>query len=134
MAGAELEVLEANQAFYRAFATRDLDAMDGLWAEAHPVACAHPGWDVLDGREDVLESWRTILGSEAAPEISCSVAQAHLLGEVAFVTCHEVLPTGLLAATNLFVRERGRWRVVHHQASPIARGQERELPPRGPAN
>jgi ketosteroid isomerase-like protein len=134
MSGAELDVLEANAAFYRAFAARDFDAMAGLWAESHPVACSHPGWDHLDGREDVLESWRGILGSAAAPAVTCSFAQAHLLGEVAFVTCHEVLPGGRLAATNLFVREGGRWRVVHHQATPIARGQERDLPADVPAN
>lgn len=134
MVGAELEVLEANGAFYRAFAARDLGAMAGLWAESHPVACAHPGWDVLDGREEVLDSWRGILGSEAAPDVSCSHAQARVLGEAAFVTCHEVVAGGRLVATNLFVREGGRWRMVHHQASPIAPGQERAPPPRGPAN
>jgi ketosteroid isomerase-like protein len=134
MAGTELEVLEANEEFYRAFAERDVDAMERLWAERHPVACAHPGWDVLDGREEVLRSWRGILGGAGAPSVSCSLAQAHVLGEVAFVTCHELLPGGRLAATNLFVREGGRWRMVHHQASPIAPGQERELPKPGPAN
>jgi ketosteroid isomerase-like protein len=134
MTGSELEVLEANEAFYRAFAGHDFDAMASLWAERHPVACAHPGWDLLDGREEVLRSWRGILGSPSAPEVACLLAQAHVLGEVAFVTCHELLPGGRLAATNLFAREDGRWRLVHHQASPIAPGQERELPPPGPAN
>jgi ketosteroid isomerase-like protein len=134
MAGHELEVLEANQAFYRAFARRDAAEMDLLWAHHHPVACVHPGWDVLDGRADVMESWEAILDSENSPEVEVSLAQAHVLGEVAFVTCHEVVEGGRLAATNVFVRELGRWRVVHHQASPIAPGQERELPPPGPAN
>jgi ketosteroid isomerase-like protein len=134
MIGSELEVLEANEAFYRAFAARDLAAMAAAWAERHPVACSHPGWDVLDGRDEVLRSWRGILASPGAPAVSCSQAQAHVLGEVAFVTCHEVLPGGTLSATNLFAREDGRWRLVHHQASPIAPGQERELAPAGPAN
>jgi ketosteroid isomerase-like protein len=131
---AELDVLEANEAFYRAFAARDPGAMARLWAESHPVACTHPGWDVLDGREEVLESWRGILGSEAAPDVSCSRAQARVLGEVAFVTCHEVLPGGRLVATNVFVREGGGWKMVHHQASPLAPGQERAAPEGGPAN
>jgi len=134
MSGVELEVLEANEAFYRAFSRHDAEAMGRLWAEAHPVACVHPGWDVLDGREDVLRSWSAILGSGGAPRITCSLAQAHVLGEVAFVTCHEVVDGGRLAATNVFVREGGRWRVAHHQASPIAPGQERAPPPAGPAN
>lgn len=134
MASVELEVLEANEAFYQAFASRDFLAMSRLWAEHHPVACVHPGWDVLDGREEVLSSFRAILGSEAAPRLSCSLAQARVLGETAFVTCHELVGGGRLAATNVFVREGGRWRIVHHQASPIAPGQERNLSLPGPAN
>jgi ketosteroid isomerase-like protein len=66
--------------------------------------------------------------------VTCSLAQAHVLGDSAFVTCHEVLPGGRLAAVNVFVREGGRWRLVHHQASPIAPGQERERPPEGLSN
>jgi len=134
MTGSELEVLEANEAFYRAFAAHDFEAMASLWAERHPVACSHPGWDVLDGRAEVLASWRAILGSPSPPTVACALAQAHMLGEVAYVTCKEILPGGHLAATNLFAREGGRWRLVHHQASPIAPGQERDLPPGGPVN
>jgi ketosteroid isomerase-like protein len=129
----ELEVLEANQGFYRAFAARDPGAMERLWAARHPVACIHPGWDVLDGREEVVASWRGILEA-GAPDLSASRAEARVLGDVAFVTCHEVLADGLLAATNVFVREDGAWRMVHHQASPIAPGQVRRTPLRGPAN
>lgn len=134
MARADLEVLEANEAFYRAFRERDAGAMDALWAEAHPVACIHPGWDVLDTRADVVASWRNILEAEGAPEVTCSAAEARVLGEVAFVTCHEVLEGGRLAATNLFVREGAAWRLVHHQATPIAPGQMKRAPRRGPAN
>jgi ketosteroid isomerase-like protein len=135
MGRAELEVLEANDGFYRAFAARDADAMAALWAEDHPVACIHPGSDVLAGRDDVIASWRAVLVPGGAPALSCAQAEAHVLGEVAFVTCHEVLREGArLAATNVFVRERGAWRMAHHQATPIAPGQVR--PPRrlGPAN
>jgi hypothetical protein len=131
---AELDVLEVNEAFYRAFAGRDAGAMDGLWAIGHPVACIHPGWDVLDGREAVLASWRRILGSDDAPEIACSLAEARVLGEVAIVTCHEAIGAGRLAATNVFVRERGAWRLVLHQASPIAPGLARAESPAGPPN
>lgn len=134
MTAAALDVLDANEEFYRAFASRDAEAMERVWAERHPVACVHPGWDVLEGREDVLESWRGILASPNAPEISCALAEAHVLGDVAVVTCHEVLEVGRFAATNVFAREGGRWRMVHHQATPIAPGHVRAMPPAGPAN
>ncbi len=129
MARADLDVLEANESFYRAVQERDPDAMDALWAEDHPVACIHPGWDVLDGRDDVVASWRNILESDGAPEITCSSAEARVLGEVAFVTCHELVEGAVLVATNVFVREEGAWRLVHHQASQLAPGQRRARPP-----
>jgi ketosteroid isomerase-like protein len=131
----ELEVLDVNDAFYRAFAARDADAMGALWAEDHPVACIHPGSDVLVGRDAVLASWRAVLVPGGAPELTCSHAEPHVLGDVAFVTCHEVIRSGgRLAATNVYVRERGAWRIVHHQATPIAPGQARPPPRVGPAN
>ena len=131
----ELDVLEANAAFYRAFAGRELDAMEAIWARRAPVACVHPGWDALDGREEVLRSWRGILGSPDAPEVRCTEAQARVLGEVAWVVCHEELAGGRLVATNLFAREDGAWRMVHHQATPMAPGQARRANrPAGPAS
>ncbi|MBV8937825.1 MAG: nuclear transport factor 2 family protein, partial [Alphaproteobacteria bacterium] len=50
-------VLAANLEFYRAFAIRDLAAMDALWARQAPVACLHPGWSALKDREAIMESW-----------------------------------------------------------------------------
>jgi ketosteroid isomerase-like protein len=134
MAKSELDVLEANEAFYRAFNGRDGDAMDRLWTDQLPAACIHPGWDILDGRQDVVRSWRAVLESPGAPVITCSHVQVRVLGEVAVVTCHEVVQGGRLAATNLFAREGGAWRMVLHQATPIAPGQVQPPPAGGPAN
>ena len=115
----EEAVLAANREFYRAFAGRDLAAMDALWARETPVACIHPGWDVLLGREPVMESWTAILGGLGAPQIRCEAPRAFVLGDGAFVVCREVLgQQGWLIATNVFAREDGVWRMVHHQAGP----------------
>jgi ketosteroid isomerase-like protein len=124
----EIEVLEANQAFYRAFAAHDADALDRAWARLAPVACVHPGWDVLDGREEVVASFRAIVESGGAPEVSCTEAQARLLGEVAYVTCHEVVSGARLVAVNIFVREEGGWRLAFHQATPMAPSHVRRRP------
>ncbi len=111
-------ILFANEAFYRAFAARDLAAMDGIWARNLPVACIHPGWGRLTGRRPVMESWRNILANPGAPAIICRDAEAHTLGEVAFVLCYEAIGATYLVATNIFAREGGAWRMVHHQAGP----------------
>ena len=117
----EEAVLAANQEFYRAFAARDLAAMDALWAGETPVACIHPGWDALVGRDPVMESWAAILGGAGAPQIRCEAPRAFLLGPSAFVICHEVLGQDRLIATNVFAREAAGWRMVHHQAGPSGR-------------
>lgn len=111
-------VLFANEAFYRAFADRDVEAMDALWARRAPVACIHPGWSALEGRATVMQSWRAIMGNPASPAIRPRAAKAYLLGEVAFVVCFEEIEGQFLLATNIFVREDGRWRIAHHQAGP----------------
>jgi ketosteroid isomerase-like protein len=111
-------VLAANEAFYRAFATHDLTAMDRLWARVADIACVHPGWAPLFGRDAVMESWAGILGNPDSPNIRCLHAQATVHGEVATVVCYEAVERGYLVATNLFVREDGAWKLFHHQAGP----------------
>ncbi len=128
---AAMDVLEANSAFYAAFAARDVEAMDALWARQAPVACAHPGWDALRGRDEVMESWRAILLG-GAPQIACTRASAQVLGDVAYVVCHEQVAGGLLVATNVFVREDGEWRICHHHAGALARAPAEEES--GPVN
>jgi hypothetical protein len=122
-------LLAANEAFYRAFAGRDADAMASLWARTVPVACIHPGWDVLTDHDAVVASWRRLLANPASPAVRCRDARAYLYGTAGFVVCHEVLPEGVLVATNVFVREDGRWRVVHHQAGPVAMAAPEPAPP-----
>ena len=94
----EDEVLAANAAFYSAFAASDAQAMDAVWARRAPVACVHPGWDALVGRDRVMQSWRRILRGGGASPITCGSAVAHLLGDAAFVTCLERLPGTTLIA------------------------------------
>jgi len=122
-------VLAANLEFYRAFAARDLAAMDGLWAQRAPVACLHPGWTPLKDRNAIIESWRGILSNPDAPRIACFDEQVFLYDNVALVVCEEELDGGTLAASNLFIREDDEWRIVHHHAGQIVR-RERRRPSR----
>jgi ketosteroid isomerase-like protein len=118
---AEAEVLAANQAFYDAFLRGDLLVIEALWASRAPVACIHPGWSALHGRAEVIESWRAILGGGSGPEVRCTHPRAAVIGDSAYVICGESIEGAELVATNLFVREDGAWKLVHHQASPVHR-------------
>ena len=110
-------ILFSNESFYLAFAKRDLGLMDDIWAEHTPVSCAHPGWGLVHGRDAVMESWHGILTASKGPfAIECHRPTAHFTGDLGYVTCYEVLNEASLLATNIFVHEKGIWKLVHHQA------------------
>ena len=113
-------LLAANDSFYRAFNQRDLEAMDMLWAQTVPVSCIHPGWNLLSGRAEVLESWEAIMSNPEQVRIVSGAATAEVIGSVAFVVCREFVGGAPLIATNMFVREGIDWRLVHHHSSPVA--------------
>jgi hypothetical protein len=113
------EILGANAAYYRAFATADFAAMTRIWADEQ-VSCIHPGWPVLVGRHAVLESWRNILRNPAMERIEFHDATAMVAGDEGRVLCVEIVGASPFAASNWFRRIAGAWRMIHHHASPIA--------------
>jgi ketosteroid isomerase-like protein len=115
----EQAVLAANQAFYDAFNARDLASLADLWAEGVPVACVHPGWAAVRGRENVLATWEAILQNPDQPRILAGAAEAFVSADFAWVLCRELVTGAPLAATNLFTRQGDRWRLVHHHSSPV---------------
>ena len=117
----------ANRAFYQALETRALDRMEAVWDVTDDVTCVHPGWHRLDGWDEVRRSWKAIFASSRAWTVSCEQVRVRVADEFASVTCVEViLPFGgkqaesaaRMQATNLFARRDGRWRMIHHHASP----------------
>ena len=122
-------VLAANAAFYHAFSTADLAAMGAIWAD-EDVSCIHPGWPVLVGRQSVLESYHKILSNPNQERIEHRNDMVLMSQDDARVFCIEIVGAMALAATNWFKRVDGAWRLVHHQASPLATlPQKPDLPP-----
>jgi ketosteroid isomerase-like protein len=113
-------VLFANEAFYRAFADRDMRAMDAAWSSRLDVACLHPGWQPLFGRAAVLESWAAILGNPQSPKIRARDAKVQMHGEIAVVVCYEEIDGQFLVASNVFVHEGQIWKMVLHQGGATA--------------
>ena len=42
-------LVQANEAFYRAFESLEVDRMRAAWRDASHVKCVHPGWMLLEG-------------------------------------------------------------------------------------
>lgn len=116
---ADDDILSANERYYQAFEAGDFPAMSNLWAE-DGVSCIHPGWPVLVGRQAILESYRAILSNPSQDPIIHHSDTVIASGTDGRVFCVELVGEGALAATNWFRLVNGVWRMVHHQASPLA--------------
>jgi len=123
----EHEVFAANQAFYQAMESLDLPKMEALWWHEDWVNCLHPGWDLISGWEDVLESWTNIFRSTLQMRVTVTRVLIHVLGDAAWVSCIENVTstyesgfeTALVESTNIFVRRQGEWRMAHHHTTPL---------------
>lgn len=127
---AEVEVLLANERFYKAFSDGDFEAMSELWAHGVPVVCFHPTAPLLVGREAVLQSWRQLLRGVSSFALRCEDAVITVVNDTAILTCYEAAgdEPAHLAATNVFVLEEGQWKMVHHHAGPLSRPIRRQGP------
>lgn len=124
----EISLLAANQAYYRAFSANDYASMSTVWGE-DDISCVHPGWPALIGRDAVLASYRDILRNPRQEPIQHRNEKTILSGTEGRVFCVEIVGEAALMATNWFRLVDGAWRLVHHQASPLASFSE---PPERP--
>ena len=118
-------MLAANRAFYEAFEGQDLDAMSDLWVHDDDVTCVHPGWAALRGWGSVSASWVALFRSSARLQFILTEAHVQVVGDAAWVTLDENIlgaaSGSTVAAINVFTRIDGRWRLVAHHGSPVAR-------------
>lgn len=125
--GDEQRVREVNDAFYQAMQSLDLARMEDVWWHEDWVRCLHPGWELLSGWEKVKESWSSIFGSTVQLRVSIRDPLVSVVGDAAWVSCIEQVTsmletdftTARVQATNIFVRRKGHWRMVHHHTTPL---------------
>jgi ketosteroid isomerase-like protein len=130
VAFSELDVLEANNAFYDAFARRDGDAMARVWSASSPLVCVHPGWRPVFGRRAVIDSWKRIFAATETPvDVRTTHASVHRVSGAALVVCFELIGERALVASNTFVEENGGWRLVHHHSTPVSKAPDLQVDP-----
>ncbi|MFB2880128.1 nuclear transport factor 2 family protein [Floridanema aerugineum] len=123
------EVLEANQAFYRAFEKKDIEAMGNVWSKGVATVCVHPGWNVLRGWKEIGYSWEQIFKNTAYIEIDVEIVTSEIRGDLAYLVLVENVFQVLggrrtqakSLATNIFERMGQKWYLVNHHGSPIMR-------------
>ncbi len=121
------EVTLANEAFYRAFESLDIGAMDKVWAHQEYVTCIHPGWSTRVGWPMVRDSWVVIFNNVFSVKFALTELQIQVAGDVAWVICTENLTsrhadvpqTSRVVATNLYERMDEGWKIIHHHGSQL---------------
>ena len=116
-----------NQRFYEALSTQNLLRLEQLWAHSPNVRCLHPGERMLSGWPTIRESWREMFARSIAFSIEPLIAEVHVHGPIAVVTCQEKISSftldgsrvANLLATHIFLKQRGRWLLIHRHASPV---------------
>lgn len=120
-------LIEANTRFYRAFELFDIEEMNELWDKDLAVTCIHPGWPLIQGRSEILQSWINIFNNTMVMQFTITESSITIEGEWGWIVCTESLRSvvngkvneGRVEATNIFRRVKNEWYLVHHHGSPI---------------
>ncbi|RUR73525.1 hypothetical protein PCC6912_56960 [Chlorogloeopsis fritschii PCC 6912] len=123
------DVLAVNDAFYRAFEKKDIEAMSVVWSQGTASLCVHPGWNILRGWKEIRTSWEKIFKNTPYIEINRDIIATEVRENVAYIVLLENVMQVINGrkmearslATNVFELLGGKWYLVHHHASPIVR-------------
>jgi ketosteroid isomerase-like protein len=118
---------EAEAAFYDAFETADVAAMNEVWADTRGVTCIHPVGKPLKGPQAVRKSWMMMFRNGPEMHFRIRVLQktrtedlsVHIVAEHIRVA-GETDERPPVIATNIYRRCADGWRMILHHASPTA--------------
>ncbi len=131
-------VLKANERFYQAIETADLDLMRAVWVTAEvgeaAAHCVHPGQAAVHGVGKILRSWALVLSRLSYLQFFLTDVRVVLMEPVAVVTCVENILSNLpgdeagqagfagshYEAINVYSRQdEGGWRLLTHSSAPV---------------
>jgi uncharacterized protein (TIGR02246 family) len=124
---AEDDVRAASDRFYsalEAMANGDARSMADVWSHDDDVTTMHPiggreeGWDAVRG------SWEGVASASTDGTLTRSDQVIRVIGNAAYELCTESVswtfagePMSLEGrATNVYRKEQGEWKIVHHHA------------------
>jgi len=129
------EIRAADDAFYRALRSRDMEGMDKVWASTEDVTAIQPeGETPFFGRANVMASWKALFDHNRGVQIPRTTqTMIHISGNKAWMVgsfeaalvrrktgSYVHLPEVLV--TKLFVKEAHDWKLSHYHAhiGPLA--------------
>jgi ketosteroid isomerase-like protein len=127
---AEDEVRAASRRFYAALnGVLDGDAgpMAEVWSRGADATAMHPLGGRQVGWDEVWASWRRIAGLASGGSVALEGQLIRLIGDAAYEFGTERVDAtlagkparGEVRVTNVYRREAGAWRIVHHHTDAI---------------
>jgi uncharacterized protein (TIGR02246 family) len=124
---AEDDVRAASDQFYRALnamANGDAGSMASIWSHADDVTTMHPIGGREEGWEAVSDSWDGVAAASTDGTVSRTDQVVRVVGDAAYELCTESAsmtfagePSSLeVRATNVYRKENGEWKMVHHHS------------------
>lgn len=114
----------AEQAFYDAMGSGDLEAMMAVWADDDDAVCVHPGGPRLVGSDAIRESFGEIFEAGTL-QVGTAAVRAFRHGDVAIhnlveqITVIGQMGAELVSvvATNVYVKSGYGWQMMLHHAA-----------------
>ena len=121
------EVRDASDQFYSALdemANGDASSMADVWSHDEDVTTMHPIGGREEGWEAVKGSWEGVASMSEGGEVTRTDQLIRVTGDLAYELCTESASMTLAGeplslegrATNVYRKEDGEWKVVHHHA------------------
>jgi limonene-1,2-epoxide hydrolase len=129
-------LIEANQAFYSAFESLDMERMEKVWLSDPRIICIHPGWPKLSGWGPIMASWERIFDNVFEMKFSLDIIDVRCDGALGVVVLEEGLTQksnegksrSKILTTNVFERVGAQWWLVLHHGSPVMAPPDDEEP------
>ncbi|HUN57734.1 MAG TPA: nuclear transport factor 2 family protein [Candidatus Binataceae bacterium] len=120
-------IIEANQAFYRAFESLEIERMEAIWLCEPRIVCIHPGWRRLSGWGPVMDSWTRIFDNVFEMKFELGEIDVMAGSDLAVVVVEENLTQrgydgasrSQVLSTNVFELVGNKWMMVLHHGSPV---------------
>ena len=116
--------MQAEEAFYQAFRSHDIELMKHVWDKTDDVFCIHPGSSRIYSFDLIIASWSHIFKDKDEIIIDLKEVSYKLDSNTSIHFVKEVLTMdgealGTVYATNIYhqTAEQG-WKMVGHHGSP----------------
>ena len=127
---AEDEVRAAAEQFYSALngvLNGDAGSMVHVWSQSGDVTTMHPIGGRQVGWDEVWSSWQQVAGIASGGSVALGDRLIRVIGDAAYELGTENVDATLagnpvrreVRVTNIYRREGGAWRIVHHHADAL---------------